>query len=775
MTPSTNDHPSPARILIVDDEAPNRKLMQGLVTWLGQEPLLATGGGEALALLEKEPADLVLLDLMMPEIDGLTVLERLHEKRLLPDLPVIVVTALDDHKTHLEALSRGAMDFLTKPVNRHELACRVKNLLRMKRAQDALKLRQEELEIAVSRRTEQYQALLQTAPDLIFLLSPEGTVHYLNRSPQGYDVPPVGATIFDFVSPSDREQTREMILRSAESEEVLEFTLETQPVAGNTRGYQARVRRLSSHYADQPRILLFATDVTERRELEQSLAQKQKMEALGQLAGGVAHDFNNLLTAIMSHSSFLLDSLPAGDERRTDAEGILQSAERAAGLTRQLLAFSRRQPVKLYPLDLNQSVKGMKSLLERTLGGGVALKLTISESPSVVLADPIQMDQVLLNLAVNARDAMPQGGTLSITVHRISSESSDQEAWIELSVTDTGVGMEESVRRRIFQPFFTTKAPGKGTGLGLATCYGIVQQLSGEIQVKSRLGQGTTFTIVLPSYPEESPPVGDSPEVRASRAPSGATILLVEDEEGIRETSRRVLESADYQVMVAEDGTAAADLIKKHAKQLDLVLSDIVLPEGSGFEVVNLAAELAPEAALLLMSGYVDHWPEIEPKRPEGWPEILPKPYSNQELLEGVGRTLATAKRAPSPSPNPENHPILVVDDDPAIRSLLQRALTRKGYPVTTAEGVTEARNAVTNGSTFSAVLCDQNLGDGLGTDFIQWLADHHDPHLAQKALLLSGEELDQGNGCHHFLRNRMLGKPFKISELVSRLDRLLC
>lgn len=770
----TRGHSSLARILIVDDEAANRKLMMGLVRWLGHEALIATGGGEALDLLGRETVDLVLLDLMMPEIDGLTVLERLQENGLLPDLPVIVVTALEDRQTHLEALSRGAMDFLTKPVNRHELACRVKNLLRMKRAQDALKTRQEELETAVARRTEQYQALLQTAPDLIFVLSPDGMVQYLNRSPQGYHGPSVGDTIFDLVSAAGRPQAQDMLRASFQSEKVLDFCLEAEPTAGRTRCYQARFCRLPTHDMEEPRVLLFATDVTERRELEQSLTQKQKMEALGELAGGVAHDFNNLLTAIMGHASFLLDSLPSSDERRADAEGVIQSAQRAAGLTRQLLAFSRRQPVELRPLDLNQSVKEMKNLLERTLGGGIALELVTTQSPAVVLADSTKIDQVLLNLAVNARDAMPTGGTLSIVVNRLSSEGPENEDWLELSVVDTGGGMEESVRRAIFQPFFSTKAPGKGTGLGLATCYGIVKQLKGEIQVKSQPGLGTTFTILLPSHPEAFLREEAAPELSASQTTTGATILLVEDERAIRETSRRVLEKAGYRVLVADEAVAAGHLIEQHAKELNLVLSDILLPIGNGYDVVNRAAQLAPQTAILLTSGCVEHMPEGELAGPAGRTEILPKPYSHQELLEAVRRVLATAPKKTNTNGKPQEHRILVIDDEPAIRTLLQRALIRKGYPVVTADGVASARRALTDDSTFSAVLCDQNLGDGFGTDFLKWL-DEHNPQLAQRAFLLTGEDVVGLNGCHDFLQGRTIGKPFEMMELMRRLDVVIC
>lgn len=324
--------------------------------------------------------------------------------------------------------------------------------------------------------------------------------------------------------------------------------------------------------------------------------------------------------------------------------------------------------------------------------------------------------------------------------------------------------------RAIFLPFFSTKAPGKGTGLGLATCYGIVKQLNGEIQVKSQPGQGSTFAVQLPAHPEESLREEVTREVSAPQPPAQATILLVENEKAIRETSRRVLENAGYRVIMAEDGEVAGRLLHEHGGQLDLVLSDTVLPAGNGFEVVNQAAQLAPQAALLLTSGWVECLPDGESTSPAGRTEIMPKPYSNQVLLETVKRTLARAPKTPSGNGNLPVYRVLVIEDEPSIRSLLQRVLTRRGYAVVTVDGVQAARRALTDDSTFSAVLCDQNLGDGLGSDLLQWLAVHN-PKLSRRALLLTGE-VDLSH-CPDFLQGQIVGKPFGMPELLRRLEKL--
>jgi CheY-like chemotaxis protein len=337
------------------------------------------------------------------------------------------------------------------------------------------------------------------------------------------------------------------------------------------------------------------------------------MDAVGRLAGGVAHDFNNLLTVISAHSSFLLEALGAGDALREDAEAIHKAGIRAAGLTRQLLAFSRKQILKPTVLDLGAIVAETEKMLERLLGEDIEIVTDCAPELYPVVTDATQIEQVIVNLAVNARDAMPDGGTLTIATRNATVETSGQEErrsmppgeYVLLEVTDTGVGMDDSVKARMFEPFFTTKQPGQGTGLGLATVYGIVKQSAGYVFVESALGQGTTFQVYLPAAING----GASDELRAAEsvAVRGVeTVLLIEDESAVRQIAHRILKRQGYQVLLAASGAEALDASRAYRATIHLVISDAVMPGMSGAEVVKRLQEERPGLKVLFMSGYTD-------------------------------------------------------------------------------------------------------------------------------------------------------------------------
>src|SRR6267143_1512385 len=359
--------------------------------------------------------------------------------------------------------------------------------------------------------------------------------------------------------------------------------------------------------------LVLARDVSAQRQLEEQLRQSQKMEAVGQLAGGIAHDFNNLLTAILGSTQLLLHNTPAGDPRREDAEEIRHAGLRAAELTRQLLAFSRRQVLAPKVLDLNAVVANMDRMLRRLLGEDVELATSLEPAAGAVNADPGQLEQVLLNLAVNARDAMPGGGRLSIGTTRFTLHEEHVERrhrmpagdYVCLVVADTGVGMDETTQAHLFEPFFTTKAVGKGTGLGLATVYGIVKQSGGYIWVYSEPGHGTTVKIYLPRVPgvAEAPvPVTEPKPVRGG----DETVLLVEDAAPVRTLARRSLEARGYRVLEAPDGPSALALSASHGGGLDILVTDVVMPGMSGRELAERLAPQRPSMKVLYTSGYTD-------------------------------------------------------------------------------------------------------------------------------------------------------------------------
>jgi len=385
-----------------------------------------------------------------------------------------------------------------------------------------------------------------------------------------------------------------------------------------------------------------ATDVTERRRLEDQLRQSQKMEAIGRLAGGVAHDFNNLLAAIQGHAELMLGQLPNGMPLYRSATEVHKAAARGALLTRQLLTFSRKEVVAPNAFDLNLVVAEMENMLRRLIGEQIALTIRLADTPLRARCDRGQLEQVLLNLAVNARDAMPEGGPLSIAVSGVEVAEleckDDPDArpgpHVVLVVRDEGSGMDEHTLAHLFEPFFTTKSAGKGTGLGLSTVYGIVQRAGGHIRVKSAPGQGSTFTVYLPRV--EEPTAVEEPERPVGEAIHGAeTILVVEDEDAVRSMVREALEARGYRVLVARNGVEALDLAGRYGDYIDLLVTDVIMPQMNGAELAQRLARLRPGLRVLFVSGYTDD-AVIRVGVLEQRTAFLQKPFS----LDVLGRTV---------------------------------------------------------------------------------------------------------------------------------------
>jgi two-component system cell cycle sensor histidine kinase/response regulator CckA len=404
-----------------------------------------------------------------------------------------------------------------------------------------------------------------------------------------------------------------------------------------------------------------ARDVTDRysaqreqESLEAKLRQSQKMDAIGRLAGGVAHDFNNLLTVIITHCGFLLSDLPAQTQQHDDAEHIHMAARRAAELTQRLLAFSRQQVLTPTVLDMNVVLRELTPVLYALIGEGIELEVAMHPAPLQLSIDRAQLEQVFLNLVVNARDAMPQGGKLQVITApaQLDAEYVRDHAGasvgphVALGVRDTGSGMGEEVLARIFEPFFTTKEQGKGTGLGLATVYGVVEQSGGSISVESKLGFGTTFEVFFRAASE--PEQRRAPSVRApgvEQAPREATILVVEDEEGVRRGVQRILKHAGYQVLVAADPQQALALVADVSGKLDLLLTDVVMPMMTGAELAERVLRMRPGIKVLYMSGHAREALDAQLLRNQG-ADFVQKPFTRQGLLGKIHTVLAaTASR----------------------------------------------------------------------------------------------------------------------------------
>jgi two-component system, cell cycle sensor histidine kinase and response regulator CckA len=415
----------------------------------------------------------------------------------------------------------------------------------------------------------------------------------------------------------------------------------------------------------RPARLVMALDVTARRRLEEQLREAQKMEAIGRLAGGIAHDFNNLLTAINGYSELLVAGLAPGDPRRSEAEQIQLAGQRAAAITGQLLAFSRRQLLKLEVVDVHAAVRRIEPTLRKLVGSRVELRLGLDARDPFIMADAPQLEQIVINLAVNGRDAMPGGGVLTIaTANRPAGD--DQAPGIEeaagqprlttseqapggeqviLSVSDTGVGMDEAVQRQIFEPFFTTKGFGKGTGLGLASVYGTVRQIGGQIRVRSSPGYGSTFRVAFPraspadrGIREAAPP--------ARPVPASGTILLVEDEPIVRALVRAVLERTGYTILDAPDGPTALAIAEDHP-EIDLMLADVVMPGMTGLELARRLDARRKGVPIVLMSGYAEEGLSLSATADADL-GFLSKPFTTEALEATVQEALDRARRRPA-------------------------------------------------------------------------------------------------------------------------------
>jgi PAS domain S-box-containing protein len=381
-------------------------------------------------------------------------------------------------------------------------------------------------------------------------------------------------------------------------------------------------------------------DISARRNLEEQLTHSQKMDAVGRLAGGVAGDFNNVLTVITGYAELLRSELPATHSLRRFVDEIIYAGERAAALTRHLLAFSRGTSVQPRVLDLNGVVSGMEPMLRRLLGQNIDLILLPGPSLGRVRADPAQVEQVIVNLATNARDAMPSGGKLVIETANVDLEDASSSkklgvkpgSYVMLAISDTGIGMDQETRSRLFEPFFTTKPPGKGSGLGLATVYGTIKQSDGHVTVYSQPGCGTIFEIYLPRVREAAV----QPRVASPRG--SETILLVDDEEGVRKLVYAVLKSNGYDVLEASDGRAALAAYEKNAHKVDMVLTDVVMPQMNGFELGRELGGRAPGLKILYMSGYRDN--PIGASTGEAPRAFLQKPFTPDALLSKVREVL---------------------------------------------------------------------------------------------------------------------------------------
>lgn len=707
-------------ILIIDDTPANLEVISNYLEGTGFEIAVAQDGISGLEIARRLQPDLVLLDVLMPDLDGFEVCRRLKASESTRDIPVIFMTSLAEMENKITGFEVGGVDYITKPVQIDEVLARVRTHLALRamqkkltnqnaqlqqeismrqKAEEGLRQAQAELEQRVVERTaelaranaslkaeigerQRAEARIQRRNRELALLNRviaasanEGEVDIIlavacRELAQAFEVPQAMVALLN------ETQTEAMVVAEYLADNPSSALYQTIPVAGSPSAQYVLVHKVpqvidalqnglqvdslydllrrhgatsllmaplifeetvlgilglgsieSRRFLDEEVNLAqsVASQVSgvlvrlrleaERRRWEAQYYQSQKMEALGRLTGGVAHDFNNILTVILGNSAMLLQNLDQSLPFRQEIEQIRQSAERAAALTRQLLAFGRQQVLQPCILNLNDVVINLEKMLRRLISEDIALATVLEPHLGQVKADAGQIEQVIMNLVVNARDAMPQGGRLTIETANVYLDEvySRQNVgvlagpYVLLAVSDTGIGMDAQTQARIFEPFFTTKSQGKGTGLGLATAHGIINQSGGHIWVYSKPEQGTTFKIYLPRI-ESNTELIKPKQISDKPGPGWETIVLVEDEELVRDLAQRILIGEGYTVLKAKDSKEAHRICAAHQGPIHLLLTDVVLPGGRNG--VQLAKELTashPNMKVLYMSGYTDN------------------------------------------------------------------------------------------------------------------------------------------------------------------------
>jgi PAS domain S-box-containing protein len=671
-----NENQVTGDILIVDDNINNLKTLEELLRSSGYKVRCASNGRTAILLISARVPELILCDVRMPEIDGYELARRIKSTPNCQDIPIIFLSAAGELEEKLKGFAAGGVDYIIKPFEINEVQVRIQTHLKLYKLQKELERVQIETEENVKQRTTELQTALselkQSQRKLALHLNntiigviewnKDFKVEYWNPAAEkifGYSKEEaLGKSGYELIIPEYLTHEISQVWNSLiQKKESFFYTNENKTSDGRIITCEWTNTPLVNDDGEITGIMAMANDITSRvrsegdkQKLQEQLAQSQKMESIGQLAGGVAHDFNNMLSGIMSAADLLHNRNMSFEEQTYFLDLIMSASTRAADLTGKLLAFARKGSKARKAVDLTKVVADTIAILKRTLDKKISIIFENSASETTIMADESIIQNVFMNMGINAGHAMPDGGTLEFLLkNRLLDEqfcrSSTYEIkpghFLELTIRDSGCGMPPEIMNRIFEPFFTTKEPGKGTGLGLAEAYGTIQDHHGSIDVSSEVNKGTEFKIYLPVV--ENTSLSEKPAEPEVIFGTG-TIMLVDDEEVVRNSLEKLLKRLGYTVMTASDGVKAVELFKKMHVSIDIVILDMIMPGMNGQEVFNIFRSIKPDVPVILSSGFSREECVVDMLK-NGLAGYVRKPFRLTDLSQLIAKIMQEHKR----------------------------------------------------------------------------------------------------------------------------------
>lgn len=667
MTPPTEK----PNILIVDDNPENILVIQKILSRIDANILTATSGNDALFETLYNDFAVIFLDVQMPGMDGYEVAELLKSDEKTAGIPIIFVTAVDRENTkEIKGYDKGAVDFLFKPFNEAILLSKTKVFLDIYRLKTELeelvtekicelKESNRQLTKEIARKEIVEQELIKTRSYLSSIINSISSIligtdtrgMIINMNTKAAEVSGIsaqnamGKSIAE-VFPFFADITLELIASISNNEPVEKnncpITISDTVTINNFAVYP-----LIGEDIDQ--VVIRVDDVTQEKKMAEELQQRRHIDSLGQLAGGIAHDFNNMLSAIMGGAELLRIKAGETSHFTKHIDSILTAAERAADLTSKLLSFARKKKTARTTIDMHLLIRDTAAILQRSIDKRITIEIQENAVNSMVLGDDSELSSALLNLGINARDAMPEGGVLTIsTLNQKKSLQTmtaglppPEKQYLEVSVSDTGIGMSAKVQSMAFEPFFTTKEQGKGTGLGLASVYGTIKAHSGTIKLESAQGNGSSFTLLLPSSQQTIAPAEIVPKAISEQTVTG-TVLVVDDEESLRDIASDLLAELGMKVITAENGRKAVDMVAKRKQEISLILLDMIMPELNGRDCYQEIKKIMPDAKVVICTGYAPREMMSELLE-EGVLDVIRKPFRLSELKKVVHSCLANS------------------------------------------------------------------------------------------------------------------------------------